>query len=150
MFGITCLELMFRLRRNQVCTSRNWKLSQREVLSKDLGLFLKISLFLILFFFVSHIFAIAKQLPGFSIRRLPSREDFSNVYIYIYIYVHNIYIYIFILNVNIYMSINDYLFKYMSYVTKNFAFIVSPVLRCQILIQLISQYQTVIRILILK
>ena len=48
------------------------------------------------------------------------------------------------------MSINDYLFKYMSYVTKNFAFIVSPVLRCQILIQLISQYQTVIRILILK
>ena len=67
------------------------------------------------------------------------------MYIYIYIYI-----YIFILNVNIYMSINDYLFKYMSYVTKNFAFIVSPVLRCQILIQLISQYQTVIRILILK
>ena len=45
----------------------------------------------------SHIFAIANQLAGFSISRLVSVEDFFNVCF---------------LNVNIYVSINDYLFKY--------------------------------------
>ena len=94
MFAITHLESMFRLRRNQVCTSRNWKPPQREILSKDAGPFLKISFFSWCF---SHIFAIEKQLPGFSISRLASGEDFSNIYF---------------LNVNIYVSISDYLLKY--------------------------------------
>ena len=33
-------------------------------------------------------FAIANQLPGFSISRLANVEDFFNVYIYIYIYIY--------------------------------------------------------------
>ena len=55
-----------------------------------------------------HTFAIANQLPGFSISRLANVEDFFNVYIYIkgYIYLKVI------SNVNIYVSINDYSFKY--------------------------------------
>ena len=98
MFGITHLEPMFRLRRSQVCTSRNWKLSQREILSKDAGPFIKIFFFSRCF---SHIFAIANQLAGFYISRLVSVEDFFNIYIYIYV-----------LNVSICVNINDYLFKY--------------------------------------
>ena len=47
-----------------ICTSRNWKLSQSEISSKGAGPFLKISFSFRCF---SHIFAIAKQLPGFSI-----------------------------------------------------------------------------------
>ena len=96
MLGITDLEKMFHLRRNQVCTSRNWKLSQRKILSKDVGPFLKISFFSRCF---SHIFAIAKQFPGFSIGR--------------FLHLH--------LNVNIYMSINDYLFRYI-YLVRYFKF----------------------------
>ena len=61
---------MFHLRRNQVVDlqKQNWKLSQREVLSKDAGPFLDIS------WCFSHISAIANQLPGFSISR--GLEDF--------------------------------------------------------------------------
>ena len=84
---------MSRLRRSQVCTSRNWKPTQREILSKDAGPFIKIFSFSRCF---SHIFAIANQLAGFSISRLASVEDFFKF-----------------LNVNIYASINDYLFKYL-------------------------------------
>ena len=84
---------MSRLRRNQVCTSRNWKPTQREILSKDAGPFIKTFSFSRCF---SHIFAIANQLAGFSISRLASVEDFFKF-----------------LNVNIYASINDYLFKYL-------------------------------------
>ena len=95
MFGITHLESMFCLQRNQVCTSRNWKPSQREIISKDAGPFLKFSFFIRCF---SHIFAIANKLPGFSISRRASVEDFFNVYIF--------------WNVNTYVSINGYLLKY--------------------------------------
>ena len=70
---------MFRLRRNQVCTSRNWKPSQREILSKDAGPFIKIFFFSKCF---SHIFAIASQLVGFSISWSASVEDLFNVYIF--------------------------------------------------------------------
>ena len=82
------LESMFRLRRNQVCTSRNQKRSQREI-SKDAGSFFIISFFSRYF---SHIFAIAKQLTGFSISRLAIVEDFFQ-------YKRCV-------------SISDYLFKY--------------------------------------
>ena len=85
---------MFHLRRNQVCPSRNWKPFQNEILSKDAGPFLKISFSSS---YLSYIFAIANQLPGFFISRLASVEDFL-MYIYIF------------LNINIYVSINDYLF----------------------------------------
>ena len=102
MFGITHLESMFRLRRNQVCTSRNWKPSQREILSKDAGPFIKIFFFSRCF---SYIFAITNQLACFSISRLASVEDFFNVYIYFKCYIY-------FLNVNIYVSIKDYLFRY--------------------------------------
>ena len=81
--------------KKQVWTSRNWKPSQRKILSKDAGLFHKISFFSKCF---SHIFTIANQLPGFSISRLTSVEEFCsmffNVYIYIYIYIILNYIYI--------------------------------------------------------
>ena len=87
---------MFHLQRNQVHTSRNWKPSQREVLSKDAGPFTKMFFFSRCF---SYIFARANQLAGFSISRLASVEDFFSVYIYF-------------LYVNVYVSINDYLFKY--------------------------------------
>ena len=97
LFAITNLRSMFRLRRNQVCTSRNWKSSQREILSKGAGPFLKISFFSRCF---SHMFATGKQLPGFSISRLVSGEI-----IYFLMYID-------FLNVNIYVIINDYLFKY--------------------------------------
>ena len=59
-----------------ICTSRNWKLFKREVLSKDAGPFLKISFFFSCF---SHIFAIVNRLPGFSISRLANVLDFFNV-----------------------------------------------------------------------
>ena len=59
-----------------ICTSRNWKLSQSENLSKDAGLFLKISF---VFRCFSDIFDIANQLPGFSNSRLSNVEDFLNV-----------------------------------------------------------------------
>ena len=62
LFGITHLESMFRLRRNQVCTNRNWESSQRKILRKNAGLFIKIYFFSRCF---SHIFAIANQLAGF-------------------------------------------------------------------------------------
>ena len=70
---------MFHLRRNQACTSRNWKPCQREILNKDAGPFIRMFLFSRCF---SHIFAIANQLAGFSISRLASVEDFFNVYIF--------------------------------------------------------------------
>ena len=95
MFGKTHLESIFRLWRNQVCASRNWKLSQRVILSEVTGPFLNIFL---LSRYVSHIFAIINQLPGFSISRLAIVEFFL--------------MYICFLNVNFYVSINDYLFKY--------------------------------------
>ena len=90
LFGIIHLESIFRLKRNQVCISRNWKLSQSKIWSKDAGLFLKISFFFSCF---SHFFAIAVQLTGFSISRLANLEDVN-------------------INVNIKVSISDYLFKY--------------------------------------
>ena len=102
LFGIIHLESMFRLRRNQICTSRNGKSSQREILSKDAGLFIKIFFFSRCF---SHIFAIANQLAGFSISSLASVEDFFNVYIFF------IFSYIFFI-------LNDYLFKYIYLVRK--------------------------------
>ena len=77
LFGITHLESMFHLRRNQVCLSKNWQRSQRQVI-KDAGPFPKIPYFRCF----SYIFAIAKQLPGFSINRLASVEDFFNVFIF--------------------------------------------------------------------
>ena len=67
---------MFHLRRNQVCTNRNWKPSQREILCKDAGRFIKIFFFSRCFF---HIFAIANQLAGFTVSRLASVGDFFNV-----------------------------------------------------------------------
>ena len=88
LFGITHTESMFRLRRNQVCISRNWKRSQREI-SEDEGPFLKMPFFSRCF---SHMFAIAKQLTGFPIGRFASVENFFSGYI-------------FCLNVNIYVSI---------------------------------------------
>ena len=102
MFGITHLESMFRLRRNQDCTSRNWKPSQREILSKDAGPFIKTFSFFRCF---SYIFLIVNQLAGFSISRLASVEDFFNVYVFFKCYIY-------FLNVNIYVSISDYLFNY--------------------------------------
>ena len=47
MFGITHLELMIYFRRNQLvdCTSRDWKLYQSQILSKDADIFLLISFF---------------------------------------------------------------------------------------------------------
>ena len=95
-FGITHWESLFRLRKNQVYTSRNWKPSQREILSKDAGSFLKISFFSRYF---SHIFFRAKHLVGFSVSRLTNLEDFFLMYMYC-------------LNINIYVRINDCLFKY--------------------------------------
>ena len=68
---------MFPLQRNQVYPSRDWKRSQRQII-KDADPFPKISFFRCF----PHIFAIAKQLPGFSISRLASVEDFLNVYIF--------------------------------------------------------------------
>ena len=61
-----------------ICTRRNWKPSQSEILIKHVCPFLN------LFFFrcFSHIFAIANQLPGFSISRLANVEDFFNVNIF--------------------------------------------------------------------
>ena len=94
MFGITHLESMFRLRRNQISPNRNWKRSQREI-SKDASPFPKNFFLQVL----PHIFAITKQLPGFSISRLASVEYLFNVHIYF-------------LNVNICVRINDYLFEY--------------------------------------
>ena len=90
---LTHLEWKFRLRKNQVYTNRNWKLSQSNIISKEAGPFLKISFFRCF----SHIFAIANQLPGFSISRLANVEDFFNVNM-------------FYKNINV--SINDNSFKY--------------------------------------
>ena len=58
---------------DQVCANRNWKRFQRET-SKDAGPFF--------FKWFSHIFAVAKQLPDFSISRLASVENFLNVSIF--------------------------------------------------------------------
>ena len=77
LFGITHLESMFCLRRSQVCPRRNWKRFQRQII-KDAGPFPKISFFRCF----THIFAITKQLSGFSISRLASVEDFYNVHIF--------------------------------------------------------------------
>ena len=78
MFGITHWSWCFTYGENRwlICTSRNCKQSQSEILSKHIGTFLKISFF---FRSLSHIFAIANQLPGFSINRLANVEDFLNV-----------------------------------------------------------------------
>ena len=59
--------------------------------------FLKMSLF---FRCYSHFFAVTNQLPGLSISRLASTEDFFNVDIF------------FKCKLNINVSINDYSFKY--------------------------------------
>ena len=95
--------------KKQVWTSRNWKPSQRKILSKDAGLFHKISFFSKCF---SHIFTIANQLPGFSISRLTSVEEFCSMFfnVYIYIYIILNYIYIKYKYIYIYVSINDYFF----------------------------------------
>ena len=60
-----------------IYTCRNWKLSQRQ--SKDTDTFLKICSFFRCYF---HFFAIATQLPGFSISRLANAEDFFNVNVF--------------------------------------------------------------------
>ena len=52
--------------------------SQSDILSKHVGPFLKISLFRCF----SHIFAIANQLPGFSISRLAKCRGIFNVNIF--------------------------------------------------------------------
>ena len=95
MFGITHLEPTIYLRRNQLvdCTSKNWKLYQSQILSKDAYTFLKISFF---FRCYSHFFAIANQLPGFSISKLANVGDFFNVNIF------------FKCKLNINVSINDH------------------------------------------
>ena len=93
---------MFHLRRNQVCTSRNWKPSQRQILSKDTGPFIQANFFSRCFY---HIFAITNQLACFSISWLARVEEFFNVYICFKYYIY-------ILNVNMYVSTRDYLFKY--------------------------------------
>ena len=72
---ITHLESMIHLQKKTV-TSRNRKLSQSQILSKDSDTFLKIS---VLFRGYSHIFAIANQQPGFSISRLANVNDFFSV-----------------------------------------------------------------------
>ena len=62
-----------------ICTSRNWKLSQSQILSKDADTFLEISFF---FRCYSHFFAIANQLAGFFISRLANVENFFNINIF--------------------------------------------------------------------
>ena len=62
-----------------ICASRNWKLSQSEVLSNDASSSLKMSCS---FRYFSHIFAIVNQLPCFSINRLANVEEFFNVNIF--------------------------------------------------------------------
>ena len=86
---------MFRLRRNQVCTSRNWKPSQREILSKDAGPFLNFvsSPGAFLTYLLKQIKWLVSPSVGYQVWR---------------IFLINIYF----LNVNIYVSINDCLFKY--------------------------------------
>ena len=76
-----------------ICTSRNWKLSQSQILSKNADTFFKICL---LFRCYSHIFAVANQLPGFSNGRLANVKDFFNANIF------------FKCKLNINVSINDY------------------------------------------
>ena len=61
-----------------ICTSRNLKLSQSQILSKDADTFLKISFF----FECSLFFAIAIQLPGFSISRLANVVESFNLNIF--------------------------------------------------------------------
>ena len=58
-----------------IWTSRNWKLSQSQILNKDANTFLKISFF---FRCYSYIFLISNRLPGFWISRLPNVENFFN------------------------------------------------------------------------
>ena len=95
MFGTTHLESMIHLRKKNswlICTSRNWKLYQSQILSKDADTFLKFSF---LFRCYSHFFAIANQLLGFSISGLANVGDFFNVNIF------------FKSKLNINVSIND-------------------------------------------
>ena len=70
------------LRRNQLvnCASRNWKLYQSQILSKNADTFLEISFFF--FRCYCHFFAIVNQLPGFSIGRLANVGKFFNVNIF--------------------------------------------------------------------
>ena len=79
--GITHLESMIYLWKNKSLDLRKQKLklSQSLILSKNADTFLKISFF---FRCYSHFFAIANQLPGFSISRLANVEDFFNVNIF--------------------------------------------------------------------
>ena len=70
---------MLSSQRNQVLDLHKRKLKivpECKILSKDSGPFLKIPFFFSCF---SHIFAIANQLPGFSICRLGNVEDLFNV-----------------------------------------------------------------------
>ena len=62
------------LGRRFICSSRNWKLSLSEFLSKDADSFLEFFFFGCFF----HIFTVANQLPGFSISRLANVDDFLN------------------------------------------------------------------------
>ena len=93
--GITHLESMIYLWTNKSLDLRKQKLklSQSLILSKNADTFLKISFF---FRCYSHFFAIANQLPGFSISRLANVEDFFNVNIF------------FKCKLNINVSINDH------------------------------------------
>ena len=112
MFGITHWSRFstYGESRRLVCTYRNWKPSQSEILSKHVGPFIKISF---LFRCFSQIFAKPNQLPGFSISKLANVEGF--------------------LNVNINMNINDYSFKCICVVCYlNLVFIASPILHCWI------------------
>ena len=72
-----------------IYTSRNWKLYQSQILSKDADLFLKISFF---FRCCSHDFAIANELPGFSISRLANVGGVLNVNIFGRIDNHSVYL----------------------------------------------------------
>ena len=59
--------------RRLICTSRNWRLSQTEFLTKDADPFLADDFSSGVF---SHIFTIANELTVFSISRLANMEDF--------------------------------------------------------------------------
>ena len=104
-----------------ICTSRNWKLSQSQILSKNADTFFKICL---LFRCYSHIFAVANQLPGFSNGRLANVKDFFNANIF------------FKCKLNINVSINDYSFKYVCSILFKTSFLL-PHLFCNVDFELI-------------
>ena len=112
---------MVHLRRNQLVdfTSKNWKLYQSQILSKDAYTFLKISFF---FKCYSHFFAIANQLPGFSISKLANVGDFFNVNIF------------FKCKLNINVSVNNHSLYLCSMLLETL--FVSPVLQCRFWIHL--------------